>query len=279
MGAAGDEANGSGNGSRSGPGTAGGMTIDELSRRSGATTRNIRAYQTRGLLPPPRMVGRVGHYDDGHLARLAYIAQLQQRGFSLASIQQLLGGWEEGRSLGDVLGLEQAIHAPWSDETPERFGDAELQAVFPEVLGDPTLVARAVELGLVRPLEGGGWEAPSPRMLRVGAELVAAGIPLSEVLDEHLLLLADMRRVARRMVKLVERHVWEPFVNAGLPASRLPQVTRAVERIRPTAAAAVLSALARAMEAEVAASAAEQAARFVPKEGNPGERKAAEGGR
>ena len=36
------------------------MTIDELARRAGTTTRNVRSYQTRGILPPPRMVGRVG---------------------------------------------------------------------------------------------------------------------------------------------------------------------------------------------------------------------------
>ena len=29
------------------------MTIDELARESGMTARNIRAHQSRGLLPPP----------------------------------------------------------------------------------------------------------------------------------------------------------------------------------------------------------------------------------
>ncbi|MFB9386717.1 MerR family transcriptional regulator [Pseudonocardia petroleophila] len=34
--------------------------IDELAHTAGTTVRNIRAYQDRGLLPPPRRVGRVG---------------------------------------------------------------------------------------------------------------------------------------------------------------------------------------------------------------------------
>lgn len=38
--------------------------IDELARLAGSTVRNIRAYQDRGLLPPPRLAGRVGLYDD-----------------------------------------------------------------------------------------------------------------------------------------------------------------------------------------------------------------------
>ncbi|HEX9314872.1 MAG TPA: MerR family transcriptional regulator, partial [Actinomycetota bacterium] len=83
-------------------------TIDELARKAGTTTRNIRSYQTKGILPPPRMVGRVGYYSEGHLARLKYTAGLQQRGFSLAAIGCLLSAWEEGRSLQDVLGFEEA---------------------------------------------------------------------------------------------------------------------------------------------------------------------------
>ena len=64
-------------------------TIDELARKAGTTTRNIRSYQTKGILPPPRMVGRVGYYSEGHLARLKYTAGLQERGFSLAAIGKI----------------------------------------------------------------------------------------------------------------------------------------------------------------------------------------------
>ena len=242
------------------------MTIDELARRAGTTTRNVRAYQTRGLLPPPRMAGRVGYYSGAHLARLNYIARLQQRGFSLAAIHDLLQAWEQGRTVGDVLGFEEALTAPWSDEARERFSRAELEALFPEVGDDPALLDRAVELGLLAS-HGDGFEAPRPRLIRVGAELVAAGIPLAVVLDEHVLLSADMRRIAQRMVKLFEDHVWEPFVAAGLPPERLAGITASLQRLRPTASAAVLSALAEAMEDAVAASAAEHAARLAPSSG------------
>ena len=37
-------------------------TVDQLALVSGLTTRNIRAHQTRGLLPPPRVRGRTGYY-------------------------------------------------------------------------------------------------------------------------------------------------------------------------------------------------------------------------
>jgi DNA-binding transcriptional MerR regulator len=97
------------------------MTVDELARKAGTTTRNVRSYQTRGLLPPPEVIGRTGYYDESHLVRLGYIDRLQQRGFSLAAIRDLLAAWDEGRTLDDVLGFEEALNAPWSDEKPRQF--------------------------------------------------------------------------------------------------------------------------------------------------------------
>ncbi len=239
------------------------MTIDELARESGATSRNIRAYQTRGLLPPPRMEGRVGYYDEGHLARLKYIDNLQERGFSLAAIQCLLDAWEEGRGLNDVLGFEEALTAPWSDEMPERIPLERLMEQFPEGLERPELLERSIQLGLLTVVDG-ELEAPSPRLYKVGAELVAAGVPLAAVLDEYERLVADADRIAGRFVDLFESNVWEPFVAAGMPADRLGLVTEALQRARPTASMAMDAALAHAMERAVAASAARQVARFLP---------------
>jgi len=65
-------------------------------------------------------------------------------------------------------------------------------------------------------------------------------------------------------VALFERYVWEPFAAAGMPAERLPEVTDALQRLRPLAAIAVKSALARAMEEAVASSTALQAAPVDP---------------
>lgn len=239
------------------------MTIDELARAAGVTTRTIRAYQTDGLLPHPRLSGRVGLYDEGHVARLRYIAHLQSQGFSLAAIRALLDAWEDGRSLSDVLGFEEALTAPWTDEAPGAIDTGQLRRLFPEIADDPTLGERAVAAGLlVADGDGDGWRVPSPSLLRAGADLVAAGIPLSAVLDEHLLLTRDLERVAERFVALFERHVWEPFVAECMPSERLPEVTDALVRVRPTAMKAVAAVLARAMESAVADSTTRQMSRL-----------------
>ncbi|MGH2721329.1 MAG: MerR family transcriptional regulator [Actinomycetota bacterium] len=245
---------------------ADGMTIDVLARRAGMTTRNIRAYQTRGLLPPPRLVGRVAHYDSGHLARLKYINQLLARGFSLAVIRDLLSANEEGRSVRDMLGFEEALMAPWSDEVPEGYTLDRLRRLFPEIVGDESLLERSVALGLLA-RRGDEYVAPSPRLIEVGAMLVASGVPLSAALDEYEVLREDLSRIALRFVTMFERHVWEPFVQAGFPPERLNEVTETLQRLRPAAAESVHAVLAQAMEEEVEASTARQVARFAAEAG------------
>src|SRR3954463_4468114 len=70
------------------------LTIDELARRTGMTVRNIRAHQSRGLLPPPEVRGRTGYYGPDHVARLELIRELQSEGFNLEAIRRLVTGTE-----------------------------------------------------------------------------------------------------------------------------------------------------------------------------------------
>ena len=85
---------------------------------------------------------------------------------------------------------------------------------------------------------------------------------MAAAIDESAQLTADLRVIARRMVKLFETNIWERFATAGFPAEQLPAITDALQRIRPLTATAVLSTLARALEEAVAASTADQTARF-----------------
>jgi hypothetical protein len=66
------------------------MTVTELAETVGMTPRNIRAYQSKGLLFPPTIQGRVAVYSGEHVARLELIASLQREGFTLAAIKRLV---------------------------------------------------------------------------------------------------------------------------------------------------------------------------------------------
>ena len=80
------------------------FTVDELAHRAGTTTRSVRAYQTKGLLPAPRKIGRIAYYGPEHLARLHLIERLLSRGFLLSAIGDLLRASEQGSGLDGVLG-------------------------------------------------------------------------------------------------------------------------------------------------------------------------------
>jgi DNA-binding transcriptional MerR regulator len=67
-------------------------TIGQLSEQVGMTVRNIRAYQARGLLPPPVVSGRIGFYTTAHRERLRTIRRLRAEGFNLVAISALLTG-------------------------------------------------------------------------------------------------------------------------------------------------------------------------------------------
>src|SRR6266545_3233391 len=172
------------------------MTVDELARRAGLPSSTIRLYQTKGLLPRPRREGRVGIYDDSHLARLRLIGQLRQRGFSLAGIKHLIETWQAGQTLDD--------------------------------------------------------------------QLAALGVHLDEILDEWEALLASTASSARRFVGVFERHVWRPFVEAGMPADQVDIVTDALRRLTPVAQTVTAVALRIALQDAAAAFVAEQARRFDP---------------
>ena len=142
--------------------------MDEVARAAGTASRNVRNYQTKGLLDPPTMNGRVGHYGRAHLSRLKLIARLQERGYSLAAIGDLIRAFEERRTVGEMLGLERELTARVPEEEEQILSRTELVARFPIVDGNIDLFASIVDLDLVvpLPLEGRGREeryrVPSP---------------------------------------------------------------------------------------------------------------------
>src|SRR3954452_4277577 len=119
------------------------LTIDELARETGMTVRNIRAHQSRGLLPPPDVRARTGYYGPEHVARLRLIQELQGNGYNLAAIKDLV--LRSAGSSQDALEFARAILAPFEDERPEVIDAAELAERYGS---DPKLLARAEKLGI-----------------------------------------------------------------------------------------------------------------------------------
>ena len=82
------------------------------------TVRNVRAHQSRGLLPPPEIRGRTGYYGPEHVDRLELIKDLQAEGFSLEVIRRILDR-APGATAAEVLDFTRAVAEPFGDEQPE----------------------------------------------------------------------------------------------------------------------------------------------------------------
>lgn len=223
--------------------------IETLAYLSGATVRTIRAYQDRGLLPRPERKGRANHYADAHLARLQQIADLLDRGYTLASIKELLDAHDTGRGLSGVLGLVAEVDGPWTDEEPARVSRAELTARFGGV-PDDTAIADAVALGVLEPApDDDAFLVPSPQELAVAVELHAAGIPLGAITAHLRELRSQVEHIASRFLEFTSEHVFDRYLDGSHRPTDADAAEAAalVRRLRPLARQTVDAELARAM--------------------------------
>ena len=224
------------------------LTIDQLAQASGLTVRNVRSYQSRGLIPPPQVQGRTGYYDAEHLARLALIREMQAQGFNLAAIAHLLE--QASGSSEEVLGFTRSLMTPFETETPEIVGREDLLArLGPNI--EEKLVAKAQRLGLVIPITDDSFEVPSPILLTAGEQLVALGVPLDAALDMMDKLRRNTDRIAQTFVQIFLEFIWKPFDDAGRPESDWPQVQAALDQLRPLASEALTAAFGPTMSKAV----------------------------
>lgn len=220
-------------------GPNGKMTIGELARRTGMTIRNIRAHQTRGLLPPPEVHGRTGYYNEDHVARIELTREMQAEGLNLEAIRRVLES-SEGSSR-EMVDFARAVRAPFEDETPEIFDTDELAAAWGVSAFDPRLLARVEKLGVVRQLPDGKFEVISPRLQRAGTALIELGVSPRAAIETAEEMKDRSEAIARTFVELFVREIWEPFDKAGRPEADWPKVREALDRMRPLASDALLA--------------------------------------
>jgi DNA-binding transcriptional MerR regulator len=205
--------------------------IEELAERSGVTVDTVRFYQTRGLLPRPERDGRVAWYDDGHLERLERVRDLKARGFPLAIIARLLAGELDPQEEALAVALTEALPG---DE--ERLSLAELS----ERTGvSPTLLEALEREGLLvgRAFADQPYTAADLDTVRAGLALLAAGIPLSELLALARAHDDAMRTVAGTAVDLFARYVYDPVRDAESGSSE--QLVETLQYLLPAAEALV----------------------------------------
>jgi DNA-binding transcriptional MerR regulator len=182
--------------------------IEQLARASGMAVDTIRFYQGKGLLDAPRREGRVTWYGESHLERLRRIRDLQQRGFTLTVIRRFLDGELEpsDESLVAAVTRPASPQTLTLDELAERSGVA------------APLLKSLESAGLLVPIEGGEeplYPAEDLDAIAAGMQLIAAGVPIGDLIELGREYAAATDRVAREAVELFDHHVRERIQSQG----------------------------------------------------------------
>ncbi|MFI6101539.1 MerR family transcriptional regulator [Lentzea sp. NPDC051213] len=213
------------------------LTVDELATRIGLPSSTIRMYQTKGVLHAPRRQGRVAFYDASHVERLTLVQRLQQRGFSLPAIAELITAREKGESVAAVLGMGET-------EGPDdwvRIKVRDIKHLIP--MGDvqPRLLLRAMRLGLVRWKYG--WPHARRWALEAGGRLAGLRVPSDDVMDSFTRLRTATDAVAADFVRLFERQFWPELARKAGDENQLENVRALLVELTYTAETAVVGTL------------------------------------
>ena len=243
--------------------------IDDLARIAGTTTRNIRVYRDRGLLPPPVRVGRIAVFNDTHLTRLRLITSMLDRGYNIAHVHEMLSAWEEGKNLGDVLGLETALIGTWAAEKPATMTRAEAE----RLVDDPKAFDRLVESHLLR-VEDDSITVMRPRLIEAFNEIRTYGINYDKLIDLHEQLVPHIDEISKLLVQAGAEHVGA-FIKPGEglpPDTEVAELITMLVRFRTQAVASVTATLAVSIESTIESLVSQILADFIekPADSEPG---------
>ena len=178
-------------------------TIGELSTRVGMSVRNIRAHQSRGLMPAPARRGRVAYYGPRHEQALARIRELQAKGYNLTAVAELL---DDGRR--DVA-LTRTVLAPLLEGEEVPLTQAQIAGMF-GVTPSADRLRTALDIGLLRELGDGRYAVPSRQLLNATVALVDQGLSIVDVYAMQLEITQATRDVAGRFVEACLRCALPP---------------------------------------------------------------------
>ncbi|OHU30865.1 MerR family transcriptional regulator [Mycobacteroides franklinii] len=222
--------------------------IDDLARAAGTTTRNIRVYRDRGLLPAPARVGRLAIYNESHVARLRLITSMLDRGYNLAHLQEMLTAWEEGKDLGDILGIETALVGTWADERPSTVSRAEAE----QLVDDPAARDRLVALGLIR-VTGDSAVITRPKLIEAFNDIRQYGMGLDQQIDVYEKVLPHIEEISCILVESGAHMVTARLESGGkqLDDAQIRELLTLLVKLRTYSVSSVRDTLAVSIEATI----------------------------
>lgn len=217
------------------------LTIDQLAQRVAMTARNIREWQTLGLVPPPEKRGRVGIYSDDHVAIINHVKNLKSQGFPLDVIRRVIDSG--GGSEDSVRKMVIEALSPFATGEPVVMPRAELITR----VGAGADVALA-ELGLVSDVDAKTISVRDCETLDAIELLIAAGMSMSRITETLREVDRLQHQIAQLLLGAYVADVWQPFVESGYASEDWAKIAENASKAKQLTVTLASRLLARALD-------------------------------
>ncbi len=220
--------------------------INDLAEASGVSVRNIRVYQDRGLLPPPAIRGRTGWYSDEHLVRLNLISRMLERGYTFATISELLHAAHYGMKVEHVLRAEPRGGRFRNFKRAATITITELRKTLN---ASDKSIALGQKLGLLVK-DGAHYAIKNPEVLEGAEVLVKSGIDIDVLLDRFVRVQDDLEDAARSFVSIItDKYFDEKLPELG--EANVSKMAELIQTVRPMAHDIVETTFRKALDDEI----------------------------
>jgi len=188
------------------------LTLAQVATRAGVTQATVRRWVKEGLVPQYE-----GTWTPAAASHVRIVARLRERGHSVRRIREAS---QSGKlAFGYIDELLPSSEARYT-----------LQQAAREIDLDPVLVERLISAMGQNALSSEEITEEDLQVLRYGAEILAAGLPLPALLQIVRVYGQAMAQVADAEVRLFHLYLHEPLMRDGVPGVEVAQAMEGMTR-------------------------------------------------
>jgi adenylate cyclase len=188
------------------------ITLAQVATRAGVTTSTVRRWVKEGLVPQYE-----GVWTPAAASHVRIVARLRERGHSVSRIREAS---QSGKlAFGYIDELLPSSEARYTLKQAAR-----------EIDLDPALIERLVAAMGLSTLSTEELSEEDLQVLRYGAEILAAGLPLPALLQIVRVYGQAMAQVADAEVRLFHLYLHEPLMREGVPGVEVAQAMEGMTR-------------------------------------------------
>jgi adenylate cyclase len=188
------------------------LTLEQVATRAGVTQGTVRRWVKEGLVPQYE-----GTWTPAAASHIRIVARLRERGHSVKRIREAS---QSGKlAFGYIDELLPSTEARYTLKQAARALDV-----------DEALIERLVAAMGLNALSSEAISEEDLQVLRYGAEVLAAGLPLPALLQIVRVYGQAMAQVADAEVRLFHLYLHEPLMREGVPGVEVAQAMEGMTR-------------------------------------------------